>query len=193
MPEFKDLKPKEKFDWVANAAAQAGDPHPLVTAAQWALESGWGKHQSGKNNFFGIKSAKKGEGSLVPTWEVYNGKKVNIKDWFADYATVDEGIAARVKFAQGSRYRDSYSRAKTPYEAAEALRRAGYATDPDYAKKLSSIMKGVGYDPNKPWTPPKKNTSTPASSGSWTSPIKTISQRSYELYDKFLLQGGVER
>jgi flagellum-specific peptidoglycan hydrolase FlgJ len=148
---FNGMSNKQMFDTVVQAAAAAGDPHPLVTAAQWALESGWGKYKSGKNNFFGIKSGKAGVGSLVPTWEVINGKKVNIKDWFMDYDTIEEGIAARVKFAQGKRYSQTYNAARTPIEAARALHKAGYATDPQYANKLGGIMRSLGYDPNTPF------------------------------------------
>ena len=35
-------------------ATNAGAKYPQLVAAQWALESAWGEHTSGENNFFGI-------------------------------------------------------------------------------------------------------------------------------------------
>lgn len=142
----------EKFKKVMQAAANAGDPHPAVVAAQWAVESGWGAKESGKNNFFGIKARPGQPGSVKRTREVLNGRTVYINDRFADYATLEEGIAARVAFTkQNKRYTNSgYFSARTPYEAAQALQRGGYATDPNYANSLAAIIKGRKIDPMRP-------------------------------------------
>ena len=56
------------------AARLAGAKFPECVAAQWALESGWGQHTSGVNNFFGIK----GEGSDCVTWEHFDGKDLSL-------------------------------------------------------------------------------------------------------------------
>ncbi|TXG81440.1 MAG: hypothetical protein E6R13_06195, partial [Spirochaetes bacterium] len=140
---------KEKYNKIRNAALQAGDPHPDIVAAQWALESGWGKKQSGKFNFFGIKAAKGEKGTTVRTREVYSGQNVMINAAFKDYASLEEGIADRVAFIKRNpRYtKAGYFSAKTPYDAAVALQKGGYATDPNYANLLCSIIKGCGYDP----------------------------------------------
>ena len=142
----------EKFKKVMQAAANAGDPHPAVVAAQWAIESGWGAKESGKNNFFGIKARPGQPGTVRRTREVINGRTVYINDKFADYNTLEEGIAARVAFTkQNKRYeRSGYFAARTPYEAAQALQRGGYATDPNYANTLASVIKGRKIDPMKP-------------------------------------------
>ena len=142
----------EKFKKVMQAAANAGDPHPAVVAAQWAVESGWGAKESGKNNFFGIKARPGQPGTMRRTREVLNGRSVYINDRFADYATLEEGIAARVAFTkQNKRYTNSgYFSARTPYEAAQALQRGGYATDPNYANSLAAIIKGRKIDPMRP-------------------------------------------
>lgn len=143
---------KEKYNKIRAAAAQAGDPHPDIVAAQWALESGWGKKQSGKHNYFGIKAAKGEPGTAVRTREVYSGKNVMITDKFKDYASLEEGISDRVAFIKRNpRYTKSgYFAAKTPYQAAVALQKGGYATDPNYANLLCKIIKGCGYDPGAP-------------------------------------------
>lgn len=142
----------EKFKKVMQAAANAGDPHPAVVAAQWAIESGWGAKESGKNNFFGIKARPGQPGTVRRTREVINGRTVYINDRFADYNTLEEGIAARVAFTkQNKRYeRSGYFAARTPYEAAQALQRGGYATDPNYANSLAAVIKGRKIDPMKP-------------------------------------------
>jgi hypothetical protein len=44
------LTPTEQFYAIARQAKQIGDPHPRVAAAQWALESRWGKSGSGRDN-----------------------------------------------------------------------------------------------------------------------------------------------
>ena len=41
---------REKFMEIRNAAKAAGIAHPEIIAAQWALESGWGKSESGRHN-----------------------------------------------------------------------------------------------------------------------------------------------
>lgn len=142
----------EKFKKVMQAAANAGDPHPAVVAAQWAVESGWGAKESGKNNFFGIKARPDQPGTMRRTREVLNGRTVYINDRFADYNSLEEGIAARVAFTkQNKRYANSgYFTARTPYEAAQALQRGGYATDPNYANSLAAIIKGRKIDPMRP-------------------------------------------
>ena len=142
----------EKFKKVMQAAANAGDPHPAVVAAQWAVESGWGAKESGKNNFFGIKARPGQPGTMRRTREVLNGRTVYINDRFADYNTLEEGIAARVAFTkQNKRYTNSgYFSARTPYEAAQALQRGGYATDLNYANSLAAIIKGRKIDPMRP-------------------------------------------
>lgn len=142
----------EKFKKVMQAAANAGDPHPAVVAAQWAVESGWGAKESGKNNFFGIKAKPGQPGTVRRTREVLNGRTVYINDRFADYNSLEEGIAARVAFTkQNKRYTNSgYFAARTPFEAAQALQRGGYATDPNYANSLAAIIKGRKIDPMRP-------------------------------------------
>ena len=143
---------RDKFRTIMEAAVKAGEPHPAVLAAQWALESGWGKHQSGKNNYFGIKARPGEPGTMRRTREVLRGRNVMINDRFADYASLEDGIAARVAFIrENKRYtRGGYYSASTPEQAAVALQRSGYATDPNYARALIGLMRGAGIDTSKP-------------------------------------------
>ena len=72
---------------IAGMATAAGAKFPKLVAAQWALESAWGKTPSGKNNYFGIKAAGGEASTSKPTWEVINGKKVNTSANFKDFDT----------------------------------------------------------------------------------------------------------
>jgi flagellum-specific peptidoglycan hydrolase FlgJ/uncharacterized protein YcbK (DUF882 family) len=174
---FNSLKgsAKEKFQQVLEAARRAGDPHPEIVAAQWALESGWGKYESGKFNFFGIKARADEPGTMRKTREVLGGKDVKITDKFRDYNSLEEGIAGRVGFInKNPRYRKAgYHDAQTPYQAALALQTAGYATDPKYASLLSKLIASAGIDPNQPSGSATAGTLTPSVKGPTTLPGAT--------------------
>ena len=61
-------------------------------AAQWALESAWGEHTSGHNNYFGIKATGNEPYSTCTTWEHYDGKDVTIQAKFRDFESLQECI-----------------------------------------------------------------------------------------------------
>jgi hypothetical protein len=126
---------------VKAAAAKAGAKFPQVVAAQWALESGYGKHTSGKNNYFGLK----GEGSERETKEFINGQWVTIKAGFLDFPDLQTCVAYLVDrwYRDYQRYK-GVNRAGSPEECARLLVTEGYATDPQYAEKLIRIMKENG-------------------------------------------------
>lgn len=129
---------KNHWDGIYAAAKQAGAKYPECVAAQWALESGWGKHVSGVNNFFGLK----GSGTSLETKEFLDGQWVTVTSSFIDFPSVYSCVEYLVKHW----YRDyrSYSgvnRARSREECARLLVREGYATDPAYSKKLINIMK----------------------------------------------------
>lgn len=138
---------KTRFQGIAALARAIGDPHPLVAAAQWALESNWGRSQSGKNNFFGIKARGGQAGTDRWTKEFMHGSLVDTIATFADYATAREGVAARLGLLKGGRYA-RYHQAKTAQNAAHALQACGYATDPHYAAKLIGILRRMNIAPS---------------------------------------------
>ena len=126
---------------VKEAAKRAGAKFPEVAAAQWALESGWGKHTSGRNNYFGIKS-REGEGTLVTTTEYVGGMEVKVKDWFKNYQSLNDCIIDLVtKWYKDYKSYQGINRANTPEEACNLLVKKGYATDPAYATKLINLIK----------------------------------------------------
>jgi hypothetical protein len=122
---------------VVDAAEATGARYPELVAAQWALESGWGKHTSGKNNFFGLK----GSGSARQTQEVINGKTVTITASFIDFPD----LVTCVSYLVSRWYKDwkdykGVNNAADREEAARSLVEQGYATDPGYAEKLIALM-----------------------------------------------------
>jgi hypothetical protein len=126
-----------------------GFEQPALAAAQWALESGWGKARSGRHNYFGIK----GSGSTVGTQEFINGQMVTTRASFKNYNSPVESAKDYAKLISSEpRYR-RVLQAKTPREAAIAVKEAGYATDPKYVDKLVSTMKAMGINPDVPYTP----------------------------------------
>ncbi len=129
----------DKFNLIVTLSRLAGDPHPQVAGAQWALESAWGKTPSGKNNYFGIKAQPSESGTTKNTTEFYDGVPTGEVARFADYNSVFECLQARLKFLRKVRY-SSYWKAKTAEEACFSLQNAGYATDPNYAAKLIDII-----------------------------------------------------
>ncbi len=123
---------------VKAAAAKAGAKHPSVVAAQWALESGYGKHTSGKNNFFGLK----GSGTERETKEFINGQWITIQAGFIDFPDLQTCVTYLVDrwYRDYQRYK-GVNRASSPEECARLLVAEGYATDPQYADKLIKLMR----------------------------------------------------
>jgi flagellum-specific peptidoglycan hydrolase FlgJ len=97
------------------------------------------------NNFFGIKcgAAWQGEKYNINTREVISGKDVTVKACFRKYATVKDSIKDYVNFLQvNKRYATAgVFTAKTVKDQAEALKRAGYATAPGYAKLVNDVYR----------------------------------------------------
>lgn len=128
---------RNTWDGVLIAAKTAGSKWPECVAAQWALESGWGKHTSGKNNYFGLK----GSGSTVSTQEFINGQWVTIKAGFIDFPDLQTCVCYLVDrwYKDFGRFK-GVNRATSRNECARLLVKEEYATDPNYATKLIQIM-----------------------------------------------------
>jgi hypothetical protein len=136
-----ELKPIAAItnDWngVFQAAKKAGAKFPECVCAQWALESGWGKHFSGTWNAFGLK----GKGTDKTTQEFINGKWITIKAGFIDFPDLETCVTYLVDrwYKDFGRFK-GVNRARNRNECAQLLVKEGYATDPDYATKLIQIM-----------------------------------------------------
>lgn len=104
--------------------------------AQDALESGWGKHQSGKNNFGGIK----GNGSTRQTKEWDGQKMITITDSFRDFNSLQDYINYKIDLVGNSRYNVF---AHSPNEYFTRVKAGGYATDPNYVNKMNQMLNSI--------------------------------------------------
>jgi len=118
---------------------------PSVTIAQAILESGWGRSTlTVKGNaLFGIKagSSWKGKRMSCKTWEIYDGKRVDITDAFRAYESWEESVADHSAFLGSlSRYRNIVGNTDAE-EVCKLLQQDGYATATDYAASLKKLIR----------------------------------------------------
>jgi flagellar protein FlgJ len=117
-------------------AQESGIPASFMLG-QAGHETGWGKseirHKDGSNSFnlFGIKAGKGWTGKVaeITTTESY-------EDSFRDYARL-------IKESPRYEKAESVAQSGSAMAYASALQKAGYATDPEYAKKLSGAINSV--------------------------------------------------
>jgi flagellar protein FlgJ len=134
----------------------------IAILTQAALESGWGRYAPG-NMFFGIKDTDgiNGNEQLLVTIEysrrsdlkfpvilsiepcVRSGQKYfryKVKDYFRRYDSPKDCFIDHVKFfLSNPRYAEAVRVRGSMYHFFDAIAKAGYATDPDYAKTLRAV------------------------------------------------------
>ena len=137
------------------AAQEAGqqlgvDPRNLI--AQAALETNWGTKvphdPSGRssNNLFGMKTGSQWTGASVAagTQEYQNGAAVSTTGHFRAYSSRAQSFQDYVALLRNSpRYAAALNTGSNVHAFATALQQGGYATDPDYASKVSSIAGSI--------------------------------------------------
>ncbi|MET0288912.1 MAG: flagellar assembly peptidoglycan hydrolase FlgJ [Pseudoxanthomonas sp.] len=136
------------WDHAQVAARELGvDAKALV--AQAALETGWGRRMisssaGNANNLFGIKATGwSGKSATVSTTEYYNGVKTTEQAAFRAYNSPAESFADYVRMIKNNpRYQQALQSGGDVRKFASALQQAGYATDPNYASKISAIANG---------------------------------------------------
>lgn len=150
-----DWKPTSNDEFVSDlmpfarqVEKELGVSHKAVLA-QAALESGWGRHAirkpDGSNSFnlFGIKadSAWNGDRVATRTLEVEDGVARRTTASFRSYQSLGEAARDYADFIRSNpRYSQAIEHGSDPHAYAQELQRAGYATDPDYAKKIGDII-----------------------------------------------------
>jgi flagellar protein FlgJ len=130
------------------AEAQSGIPAAFMIA-QAAHESGWGKKQilnadgSSAHNLFGIKAGAgwKGPVTQITTTEVVDGQPRKVLAAFRAYASDADSFRDYAQMMKDSpRYASVVAAGNNAQGFAQGLQRAGYATDPAYADKLSRVI-----------------------------------------------------
>jgi hypothetical protein len=112
-----------------------------VLLGQAAVESGWGRHVKG-NAYFGIKGKSATTGSVsFRTTEVLDGKKTNITDTFRSYTNFEEAADDYGRFLnENTRYQSAFGCTNNPLRFIEEVAKSGYATDPNYAATVKSVI-----------------------------------------------------
>ena len=122
---------------------------PKVLLAQSALETGWGKHMvrgadgSNSYNLFNIKASRgwQGDTASTKTLEYRNGVMGREVAQFRAYDNYEQSFRDYVSLLKNSpRYQHALESAGNPREYIQRLQDAGYATDPNYAKKITNIF-----------------------------------------------------
>lgn len=134
------------------AEAQTGIPASFMVA-QAAHESGWGRHEiknadgSTSFNVFGIKAGSGWTGRVaeVTTTEVIDGTARKVTAKFRAYDSYQDAFNDYARLMKESpRYSrvvaDAGSGTVGAARFAQGLQRAGYATDPAYADKLTRVI-----------------------------------------------------
>lgn len=141
----------ERFAAHAEAASAATGLPAKFMLAQAALESGWGKREilhadgSPSHNVFGIKAGRSWTGKVaeVMTTEYIDGVAHKRLEKFRAYDSYAEAFGDYARMLSSSpRYREVIA-ASDGAGFADALQKAGYATDPLYAQKLKGVMAKV--------------------------------------------------
>ena len=135
---------------MAQKAAERIGVDARYLVAQAALETGWGKsiirQQDGgsSHNLFGIKAGSSWQGAQARaiTSEFRNGQMVKETAAFRSYDSYQDSFHDLVTLLQSNnRYQEVLKVADKPEQFVRELQKAGYATDPDYASKISQIAK----------------------------------------------------
>jgi flagellar protein FlgJ len=133
------------------ASAATGIPARFIIG-QAALESGWGKREiknadgSTSHNVFGIKATSDwtGKTANAVTTEYVNGKPQKVVEKFRAYDSYEDALTDYASVLKGNpRYAPVVEASRDAAGFAHGMQKAGYATDPQYAKKLISIMRHI--------------------------------------------------
>jgi peptidoglycan hydrolase FlgJ len=142
---------REVWPQAQQAGEQLGvDPRSLI--AQAALETNWGRSlpqdASGdsSNNLFGMKASRGWAGpSVTAATQEYQGSvATDTTAQFRSYANAAQSFQDYVALLQNNpRYSAALNTGGDVQAFASALQRGGYATDPEYVRKIGAIAQHV--------------------------------------------------
>lgn len=141
------MEPKtfiQQISPAAQASMRASGVPASFIVAQAALESGWGESRLAKEgkNLFGVKAhgSWRGEILTLNTREFMNGQWITVPAHWRQYADWLDCLNDHAAFLkQNPRYAACFE-CTSGETFARAVANAGYATDPEYANKLVSII-----------------------------------------------------
>ena len=140
---------QQKLGADAEAASRATGIPAKFMLGQAALESGWGKREihgrdgTASHNLFGIKAGAGWTGKVAEavTTEYVNGVPQTKVEKFRAYDSYADSFKDYAKMLSSNpRYEKVLASAGDASSFARGLQRAGYATDPHYATKLTRII-----------------------------------------------------
>lgn len=140
---------QDKLTAHAEEASQTTGIPAKFMLGQAALESGWGKHVmrsadgGSSHNLFGIKATGGWKGKTVDavTTEYVNGVAQKRVEKFRAYDSYADSFRDYAKLLQNNpRYEKVLANATDVKGFAQGLQKAGYATDPKYAEKLTNLI-----------------------------------------------------
>ena len=135
-------------DAAAKAEKESGIPASFMLG-QAGHETAWGQHEIKQKggapsfNVFGIKAGANWNGKVaeVTTTEYSNGVAEKKVARFRAYGSYEEAFKDYAKLIGDSpRYAQAKLQTNSPQAFASGLQKAGYATDPEYAAKLSRAI-----------------------------------------------------
>lgn len=138
----------------ATKAAEQLGLEPLALIAQAALETGWGQRMfktsagADSHNLFGIKANHNWQGdvAVVDTLEYRQGVAQKEKARFRAYDSPEQSLQDYVALIQQNpRYQAALDVAADAKAYFRQLQAAGYATDPNYAEKIVSVLEGKAF------------------------------------------------
>ena len=118
-----------------------------VVVGQGVWESAWGQSALAKqgNNLFGVKAQAgyQDETIVLRGFEYENGKRVDQMIRWRKYPSIEASILDHAHFLSKPRYAKAFR--TTTYKAfLTEIRKAGYATDPNYVKGILRVLNGNG-------------------------------------------------
>ncbi len=140
---------QEKLGMHAEEASRTTGIPAKFMLGQAALESGWGKREiknadgSASHNLFGIKAGPGWTGKVVKavTTEYVNGTPQTRVEKFRAYDSYADSFRDYARLLSSNpRYDKVLASARDASSFAQGLQKAGYATDPHYAAKLTRII-----------------------------------------------------
>ncbi|SFE20851.1 flagellar assembly peptidoglycan hydrolase FlgJ [Paracidovorax konjaci] len=147
-PKGRDSFVQHHRDAAERVSQDSGIPASFMLG-QAGHETGWGKSEirakDGSNSFnlFGIKAGKGWTGKVaeITTTEYINGTPRKVTAKFRAYDSYEDSFKDYARLINDNpRYEKAREKTHSAVAYAAELQKAGYATDPEYANKLSRAI-----------------------------------------------------